>query len=70
MTRVFNPPRMRRRVTVVSSQISPLERLFVLKIKKKKILKIPSRTQRATEVKKIVGFSLKPLRCRDPGLLG
>ena len=36
------------------SQISPLERLFVLKIL--------SRTQRATEVKKFVGFSLKPLR--------
>ena len=38
------------------SQISPLERLFVLKIL--------SRTQRATEVKKFVGFSLKPLRSR------
>ena len=38
------------------SQISPLERLFVLKIL--------SRTQRATEVKKFVGFSLKPLRSK------
>ena len=35
------------------SQISPLEHLFVLKIL--------SRTQRATEVKKFVGFSLKLL---------
>ena len=59
---------MRRRVTVVVlsvcvsvcllSQISPLERLFVLKVL--------SRTQRATEVKKFVGFSLKLLHCRDP----
>ena len=39
-------------------QNSPLERLFVLKIL--------SRTQRAKEVKKFVGFSLKPLRCEDP----
>ena len=37
----------------VSSHISPLERLF--------ILKILSRSQRATEVKLFVGFSLKPL---------
>ena len=42
------------------SHISPLERLFVLKIL--------SRTQRATKVKKFVGFSLKSLRCWDPGL--
>ena len=42
------------------SNISPMERLFVLKTL--------SRTQRATEVKKYVGFSLKPLRCRDPAL--
>ena len=42
------------------SHISPLERLFVLKIL--------SRTQRATEVKTFVGFSLKPLGCRDPEL--
>ena len=57
------------RVTVVGSvclsvcllsHISPLERLFVLKTL--------SRTQRATKVKKFVGFSLKPLRCRDPAL--
>ena len=51
------------RVTVVGSvcllsHISPMERLFVLKTL--------SRTQRATKVKKFVGFSLKPLRCRDP----
>ena len=42
------------------SHISPMERLF--------ILKTLSRTQRATKVKKFVGFSLKPLRCRDPAL--
>ena len=42
------------------SHISPMERLFVLKTL--------SRTQRATKVKKFVGFSLKPLRCRDPSL--
>ena len=42
------------------SHISPLERLFVLKTL--------SRTQRATKVKTFVGFSLKPLRCRDPAL--
>ena len=42
------------------SHISPLERLFVLKTL--------SRTQRAMKVKKIVAFSLKPLRCRDPAL--
>ena len=64
---------MRRRVTVVVlsvcvcvfvcllSHISPLERLFVLKIL--------SPTQRATEVKNFVGFSLKPLCCGDPALL-
>ena len=59
---------MRRRVSIVGSvcvcllsQISPLECLF--------ILKILSCTQWATEVKKIVGFSLKPLLCRDPALL-
>ena len=37
-----------------------MERLFVLKTL--------SRTQRATKVKNFVGFSLKPLRCRDPAL--
>ena len=42
------------------SHISLLERLFVLKTL--------SRTQRETKVKKFVGFSLKPLRCRDPAL--
>ena len=56
---------MRRRVTVVRSvcllsHISPLEHLFVLKIL--------SHTQQSTEVKKFVGFSLKPLHCRDPAL--
>ena len=40
--------------------ISPLERLFVLKT-------IP-RTQRTTKVKRFVWISLKPLRCRDPAL--
>ena len=39
------------------SEISPLERLFVL-----------SRTQQATEIKIFVGFSLKRLRCGDPAL--
>ena len=52
------------RVTVVGSvwvcvcllsHISPLGRLFVLKIL--------SRTQQATEVEKFVEISLKPLRC-------
>ena len=59
---------MRRRVTVVVlsvcvsvCHISPLERLF--------ILKILSRTQREAEVEKFVEFSLKPLRCGDPALL-
>ena len=42
------------------SHISPMERLFVLKSM--------SRTQRATKVEIFVGFSLKPLRCRDPAL--
>ena len=42
------------------SNISPMERLFVLKTL--------SRTQRATKVKNFVGFSLKPLRCRDTAL--
>ena len=61
---------MRRRVTVVVllvclplcllSHISPLKRLF--------IPKILSRTQRATEVEKFVGFSLKLLRCGDPAV--
>ena len=37
-----------------------MERLFVLKTL--------SRTQRATKVKKFVGFSMKLLRCRDPSL--
>ena len=37
-----------------------MERLFVLKTL--------SRTQRATKVKMFVGFSLKPLRYRDPAL--
>ena len=41
--------------------ISPLERLFVLKIL--------SRTQQTTKVKKFVGFSLKRLCCIDPVLL-
>ena len=32
------------------------------------VLKTLSHTLRATKVKKFVGFSLKPLRCRDPAL--
>ena len=67
---LINPWRIcAARVTVVGSvcvcvcllsHISPLERLF--------ILKILSRTQQAMEVQKFVGFSLKPLHCRDPAL--
>ena len=67
---IINPRRAcAARVTVVGSvcvsvcvsgHISPMERLFVLKTL--------SRTQRATKVKKFVGFSLKPFRCRDPAL--
>ena len=63
---VVNPQHARAvRVTVVVpvcvcvcllSQISPLGRLFVLKIL--------SRTQWATKVEKFVGFSLKPLRSK------
>ena len=56
------------RVTVVGSvcvcvcvcHISPMERLFVLKLL--------SHIKRATKVKIFVGFSLKPFRCRDPPL--
>ena len=69
-TTFVNPRRAcAARVTVVGSvclsvcslsHISPLERLFVLKS--------TSRTQRATNVKKFVGFSLKLLRCGDPAL--
>ena len=63
---IINPQRAcAARVTVVGSvclsgHISPMERLFVLKTL--------SRTERATKVKMFVGFSLKPLRCRDPAL--
>ena len=61
---IVNPRRAcAARVTVcvcLLSHISPIERLFVLKTL--------SRTQRATKVKKFVGFSLKPHRCRDPAL--
>ena len=42
------------------SHISPLERLFVLKIL--------SRTLWPMEVKQFVGFSLKPLHCGDPAV--
>ena len=65
-TYIINPRRAcAARVTVVGSvcplsHISPMERLFVLKTL--------SRTQLATKVKKFVGFSLKPLHCRDPAL--
>ena len=68
---VINPRRAcAARVTVVGSvcllsHISPMERLFVLKTR--------SRTQRATNVKKFVGFSLKMLRCKAravPALYG
>ena len=74
ITHIFNPRRScTAGVTVVDfvclsvclsvcllSQISPLERLFVLKT----LL----HTQRATKVKIFVGFSLTPLYCRDPVL--
>ena len=57
---IFNPRRACARVSSVCvcllSHISPLERLFVLK-------SLP-RTQRATEVDKIVGFSSYTLRSR------
>ena len=79
MNRLVNPRRAcAARVTVVGSvclcvcvsvcllsHISPMERLFVLKTL--------SRTQRATKVKKFVGFSLKMLRCKAravPALYG
>ena len=62
---IFNPRRAcAARVTVVGFSVCPLvanslqERLF--------IFKLLSHTLRATKVKKFVGFSLKPLRCRDP----
>ena len=62
---VINPRRAcAARVTVVGFSVCPLvanslqERLFVFKLL--------SHTLRATKVKKFVGFSLKPLRCRDP----
>ena len=64
---IINPRRAcAARVTVVGLSVCPLvnisllERLFVLKTL--------SHTQRATKVKKYVGFSLKPLRCRDTAL--
>ena len=67
---VINPRRaFAARVTVVVMSVclsvTPLERLFVLKTL--------SRTQRATKVKTIVGFSLKMLRCKAravPALYG
>ena len=49
----------------VCLSVTPLERLFVLKTL--------SHTQRATKVKKFVGFSLKMLRCKAravPALYG
>ena len=67
---IINPPRACvAKVTVVGyvclsvcllSHISPLECLF--------ILKSMSRTQRAPNIKKFVGISLKPLHCGDPAL--
>ena len=47
-------------LSVCQFNVSPLERLFVLKLM--------LRTQRATKVKTIVGICLKLLRCRDPPL--
>ena len=64
---VINPRRAcAARVTVVGFSVCPLvanslqERLFVFKPL--------SHTLRATKVKIFVGFSLKPLRCRDTAL--
>ena len=64
---LINPRRAcAARVTVVGFSVCPLvanslqERLFVFKPL--------SHTLRATKVKTFVGFSLKPLRCRDPAL--
>ena len=64
---IINPRRAcAARVTVVGFSVCPLvanslqERLFVFKPL--------SHTLRATKVKKFVGFSLKPLRCRDTAL--
>ena len=65
--RFINPRRAcAARVTVLGFSVCPLvanslqERLFVFKPL--------SHTLRATKVKIFVGFSLKPLRCRDPAL--
>ena len=61
---VINPPYTRRRVGSVCvclfSHISPLERLFTMKIL--------SHTPRATEVKKIVGFSALLQRSSTPSI--
>ena len=64
---LINPRRAcAARVTVVGFSVCPLvanslqERLFVFKPL--------SHTLRATKVKTFVGFSLKPLRCRDTAL--
>ena len=61
---LINPRRAyaaRITLSVCPFNISPLERLFILK----SMLRI----QRATKVITIVGFSLKMLHCRDPPLL-
>ena len=64
---VVNPRRAcAARVTVVVVCVCRLVANSLLK--GQFVLKTLSHTQRATKVKKFVGFSLKPLRCRDTAL--
>ena len=64
---VINPRRAcAARVTVVVVCVCRLVTNSLLK--GQFVLKTLSHTQRATKVKKFVGFSLKPLRCRDTAL--
>ena len=64
---VINPRRAcAARVTVVVVCVCRLVANSLLK--GQFVLKTLSHTQRATKVKKFVGFSLKPLRCRDTAL--
>ena len=64
---VYNPRRAcAARVTVVVVCVCRLVANSLLK--GQFVLKTLSHTQRATKVKKFVGFSRKPLRCRDTAL--
>ena len=64
---LFNPRRAcAARVTVVVVCVCRLVANSLLK--GQFVLKTLSHTQRAMKVKKFVGFSLKPLRCRDTAL--